>query len=101
MPQAAESDLLVRTISADVGGICNYCSTNSISKISLGKKHYTFGETVTVTINCNNSACAKDIKSFKVQLYRKHWFGSAYNLTNPKKGEILVSSEEFKGLEKH
>ena len=91
MPQVVEPDVSIGTISANVGGICFCCSTNSTSKVSLDKKHYTFGETATATINCNNSACAKDIKSFSLLLYRRLWAQDIHNTANPVIDETLLN----------
>ena len=63
----------MKTISADVGGCCGCYTTNSQTKVTFDKKQYFLGETAKVTINCDNTKCKKDIKSFKFKLLRRIW----------------------------
>ena len=62
----------VRTVRADVGGFCWCGGSPSVTKVALDRKQYGFGERVQVTLNCNNSACSKDIRAFKVMLLMRY-----------------------------
>ena len=53
-----------------IGGIAGIGTTDASADISLQKSSYHVGEGIKVTIDMNNSTCAKPVKSYKFKLKR-------------------------------
>ena len=58
---------------AKVGGCCGCFTSSCKAKITFEKKLYFMGDTAKVHVECDNSACKKDVESIKLILERKHW----------------------------
>lgn len=49
-------------------------STTSTTKVNFSKNMFYPGETLKINIDCDNTKCARNVKSFKIKLQRK-WVG--------------------------
>ena len=61
---------IVKSMQSKVGGFLGLGKTESRSTITLEKDTYQVGETIRISINCDNSDCAKNIDGFKIKLLR-------------------------------
>ena len=61
---------ITKDLSAKVGGFLGIGKTHSTSNVTIEKNVFTVGETIKVRISCNNTACSKSIKGFKLKLLR-------------------------------
>ena len=67
--QIPTKDLSFSLVS-EVGGFMGISATKCVSEIIFEKNEYYLGEQAKVKIICDNSACDKDVKSFKFKLHR-------------------------------
>ena len=61
-----------RELNVSVGGIKGFMSTQCKTNVYLKQNQYLSGDTIQVRIECDNSKCDKDVKSFKFKLIRKY-----------------------------
>ncbi len=71
MMQSPQVDLTMN-LKSEVGGFLGMGTSVCNSQIFFDKNQYYLGEEAKVRIVCDNSACEKDIKSFKFKLLRVH-----------------------------
>ena len=57
-------------MTSKIGGFLGIGKTESKTTFSLEKDVYQVGDTIRVTVNCDNSSCKKDISGFKLKLIR-------------------------------
>lgn len=61
-----------RELNVQVGGIKGFMSTQCKTNIYLKQNQYLSGEKIQVRVECDNSKCDKDVKSFKFKLIRRY-----------------------------
>ena len=60
----------MKDLNSKVGGFMGFGKTWSNSRVTLDRDIYTVGDTIRVTIDCDNSECKKAIDAFKIKLLR-------------------------------
>ena len=84
-----------KSVDAKVRGFCYFCTSSSSVNVTLDKNIYSPGETVKVTVECDNTHCKHEVSNFIVALKRKVWIQTEDGEeTNRNK---VLTSERFEG----
>lgn len=62
----------MKELDVQIGGFKGFMSTSCKAKVYLKQNQYLSGDKIEVRMECDNSKCDKDVKSFKFKLYRKY-----------------------------
>ena len=85
---AAKDEVLHQDISMKVGGIAGIGTTEAKAQVKIAKRDHHVGEGIKVTIDMDNSTCAKPVKSYKFKLRRViKCFG--------RKQAVILENEEY------
>ena len=60
------------TSTIKVGGMMGFFSSVCKTILQIENKIYCPGDTITVKVNCDNSQCSSNIRSFKIKIFRKY-----------------------------
>ena len=86
----------------EIGGFCCCGQTPYRANVSFDKDQYSPGEIANVTVDLDNSQCAKDVVDFKLRLYQyvDIWADtSKRGATRPSKQETKIEGKVFKDIE--
>ena len=64
--------VIEKPLKTTVNAFCCFGESTSSSKIILEKSHYYAGEPLKIRIECDNSACSRDIIGFDIALQRHY-----------------------------